>query len=72
MEGLALGVQSINTCGSENEGLQKVRQRDDPSHHIITVNQHQPMHLTGNTTRSVIVLQMVVTDKLNQVYSRQK
>lgn len=58
MEVVELGVQCINTCRSEDQGLQEVRQRDNPSHHIITVHQHQTMHLTEKPNR------MTTTDDL--------
>lgn len=49
-EGQELG-QRVNTCRSQNERLQEVRQRHNPSHHIFAVNQHQTMHLWEQADR---------------------
>lgn len=45
VEFMGLGAQCINTCRSEDKGLKEVRQRDNPPHHIFTVDQHQTMYL---------------------------
>lgn len=49
-EGQELG-QRVNTCRSQNQRLQEVRQRHNPSHHIFAVNQHQTMHLREKANR---------------------
>lgn len=45
------GVQCVNTCGREDQGLEEVGQRDDPSDHVVTVHQHQTMNLTQRRHR---------------------
>lgn len=40
------GVESVNTCRREDQSLEQVGQRDDPSHHVVAVHQHQAVNLT--------------------------
>lgn len=39
------GVESVNTCRREDQSLEQVGQRDDPSHHVVAVHQHQAVNL---------------------------